>query len=258
MDAIIFSSYIPQSDRLYIGKEYLDIFKDFYSDCDIYIGINPDTIPEWFDMIDEYKKYLNISYDFVKPELYTRSDASGFQNGLLQLKNSGKKYDIIWFGHTKGGHYNDNIRKDQRNWMYQNFWANREGITKELQSNSRFGAYAHTMTKTGKRGVSDPLDQFYNFKYSCIDVFYVYTFYCIKGHIVDEFIQNCNITFFEKHLRDYGFDRFFFERDFPHIVSKQGYEFAYGVLSNIWKNNTINKEIYGQLLKEWKQRNGIK
>jgi hypothetical protein len=37
MDAVVFASFVPTIDSLPVAKEYLDIIKKNFSDCDIYI-----------------------------------------------------------------------------------------------------------------------------------------------------------------------------------------------------------------------------
>lgn len=253
MDAIVFASYIPSIEKLYIGKEFLNIFEIYFKDVDIYIGINPPSIPEWEDLIKSYQKKINIKYDFVQPELNVGSDASGYQNALLQLKKSGKQYDTIWFGHTKGGNYNDAGRAEQREYMLNNFWSKRNEIKQKLFSKNIYGSYGPVATISLTPNKPDVLDNYAAFKYPCNDVCFLYTFFCIKGHIIDWFLKNCYNNFFETNLRD----KYFFEDFFPHIATKQGYLPLHGIPMSFPKGNVVSDERISNSLLKWALNNNI-
>lgn len=254
MDAVVFSSYLPGEDRLYIGKQFLDVFKAYFSDCDIYVGINPDTTPLWPKLLEEYKKDLNISYAHVPPELYTRSDPSGYQAALKLLRNTNKEYDLVWFGHTKGGHYNDQYRAETRQFMIDIFWSKRKEISKKLEDSPECGSYGPVMTVTLTPGKADVMDHYYKkFKYKSTDLSYLYTFYTIKGNIIYEFVHNCEDCFFEDNLHDH----YFFEDYFPQVSPKMGYEQLYGSLQNFPKNNIVTRERILKIQAGWKRAHGL-
>ena len=101
MDAILFATFVPTVESLSVAKKYLEIIKNNFSDCDIYIGINYGTIPEWKILLDEYSSYITLKYAFVSKELNIDSDASAYQLALSLLHDSKKSYRLIWFIHTK-------------------------------------------------------------------------------------------------------------------------------------------------------------
>lgn len=49
--SVIFASYTPTTNELSVGIEMLDKICQYFSDCDIFIGVNP-SCPEWIDVID--------------------------------------------------------------------------------------------------------------------------------------------------------------------------------------------------------------
>ena len=58
--AVIFASYIPTKDKLYIGEEFLDLFDKLYSDYDLYVGVNP-SCEEWIKLLEK----KSINYDQI-------------------------------------------------------------------------------------------------------------------------------------------------------------------------------------------------
>lgn len=267
MDALLFSVYLPdqsilpdheKSDRIYIGAEFLKCFEENFKDADVYVGINPGTDKEFITLLESYKdKFNNLEYVMVPREQYSRSDASGYQAALKLLKNSGKKYDFVWFGHTKGGHYNDIYRAECRKFMIDNFFGKRLQIQNLLSDHEESGVFGNVITVTmpNKNNVYEAnefLNDYYDFKYECTELAYLYTFYTIKGFIVDEFINNCNDLFWENTLGKY-----FFEECFPHIATRMGYEQLYEFTQNFPRNNIVDDTRVEKIKATWRRKYGL-
>lgn len=255
--AILFASYLPHEDRLYIGKQFFNVFVNNFKDADIYVGINPGTVDGWASILDEYKKELNIEYGYVERDLYSKSDAGAFQKALLMLKDSGKKYDNIWFVHTKGGHYNDSHRAEQRDFMIENFLNKREILEEQMHSKSNYGVYGPVITVNmtpwpQNKCPDNFLDVYYDFPYRSTDLCYLYTFYLMKGNIVHDFINNCSNNFWEDKKNIY-----FFEDAFPHVATKMGYEQLYGITQNFPKGNIVTDDRIKNIKNKWMKDNGI-
>lgn len=251
--ALLFASYLPHQDRLYIGDQFFKAFKDKFSDADFYIGINPGTVPEWEQHINEYQKDLNITYGHVERDLYSKSDAGAYQLALKLMKESGIHYENIWFAHTKGGHYNDIGRAEQRYFMIENFFNRREHFESLLHSDEKNGVYGPVITVTmtpypGNKCADNFLDVYYDFPYHSSDLCYLYTFYLMKGHIVHEFIENCSDNFWEDKKNIY-----FFEDPFPHIATKMGYRQLYGITQNFPKGNIVTDDRVRRIQEQWKK-----
>lgn len=261
-DAILFSAYLPKqeilpdhekSERLHIGKEFMGCFKQHFSDADIYIGINPNTDEGFENMLKSYTNdFNNLEYTHVPAELYTRSDASGYQSALKLLKESNKEYDLIWFGHTKGGHYNDGYRAECRRYMLEHFFGARKEITNLLNKHEEAGVFGNVITvDLSPENPNHVLDHYYKkFKYSCTELCYLYTFYVIKGFIVKEFVDNCEDDFWIDNLRD----RFWFEQNFPHIATKMGYEQLYESTQNFPKDNIVDETRVEKIKAAWRRK----
>ena len=99
---IIFACTIISESRLIVLHRFLETFKLHFSDCDIFIGINPNSLQHVEEIIDSYD--LNVlSMQRCSEELYSFSDASAYQIALKQLYQSKNEYENYWFVHTKSG-----------------------------------------------------------------------------------------------------------------------------------------------------------
>ena len=67
MDAIVFASYIPTKDKLYIVKEFFNVFEEQYKDTDIYVGINGTPCLEYLQYLEQMQNKLNIQYEITIP-----------------------------------------------------------------------------------------------------------------------------------------------------------------------------------------------
>jgi hypothetical protein len=223
--SIIFASFIPSKNELYIGKQFLDKFKELYKNYDIFIGVN-DSCKEWLDTIIEYSKTMNIYYDITPKDLLIDSDASAFQTALKLLKNSGKKYDIYWFGHTKGVTSNAH---DFRQEVFNIFWDKKDYIESEMFKNNA-SIYSPYIGTTAENYLNTTLPLIVYGKPNYNNLSSYYTFWVNNGEVINNFIEICNpkfftkkITSFDRLIKDkYGtnLDRYFFERDFPMIYQK--------------------------------------
>ncbi len=221
MDAIIFASCIPTEDKLYIAKEFFEVFEQQYRDTDIYVGINGVPCAEYLQYLEEIKKKLNVQYKITTKNLEVKSDASAFQTALKLLKDSKKYYKYIWFGHSKG------VFNPSHVWRIENInelFKKRKEIT-ELLNTTNAGSYALLLTKVPNKGLSkDVLEQFYKFKKAYFNSYlYLHTMYVLRGRYVHNFLNACNSSFFTSNLvEELGADIYMFERDFPQIVWRQG------------------------------------
>lgn len=225
--AIIFATYVPSPDKLYIGVEMLDKIYEDFKDCDIFIGINP-SCPEWIETLEKYKEKLNIYYSETEPDKVISSDASAYQTALKLYKDIGKKYDLVWFMHMKGVTSNSTLRPS----VYKVFHDKRIEIEEMFIKDGNLGLFMPWMiTQLPKN--SDYVEN--NLKHilvgekfkKCSNLTGHYTFYCIRGLIISQFVDDVVPDFFDKNLLTLGveqkFDIYFFERDFPMIIEKYGY-----------------------------------
>jgi hypothetical protein len=98
---VVFAISIFNRDKLYVLREFLDTFTENFSDCDLYVGINYNSIPEVEQVLQDYSLNMKV-VRLLSSELYCGSDASAYQIALKLLKAGIEQYDMYWFAHTKG------------------------------------------------------------------------------------------------------------------------------------------------------------
>jgi hypothetical protein len=245
---IVFACTVLSETRLFVLKQFLDSFKKYFDDADIYIGINFGSIPEVEETIKAYNLKV-VSIDRCLETQYAGSDASAYQIALHSLKKTNKEYKNYWFIHTKGAvnSHSDYLRE----WYINNFIADRYNVESLIEAYPSIGSY-------GKLGLEfDP-----NRKYSETDseiplfeniiteelpythsnFFYIHTLYVMSNKTMKKFFSLVTNKWFESKL-----DRYYFEGVFPFISSRAGY-FPYienrtsctGVDLNIGLTNWIN------------------
>ena len=220
MDAIVFASFVPHTQGMLIIEEMFNIYRQYFADCDIYVGINGNPCPEYLTYLDNLKSELNIIYAITPKDLEIPSDVSAYQTALKLLRDSKKEYNYIWFGHTKG------MTNNTSHWRKQfvtDFFPKRPEITNNLEA-SQAGSYSLYLTKyKGKTSFDDRLSDYFNFSKPYFYTYlYLFTFYVLKGKYLHQFLNNCTESFYTTKLTNNGSDIYFFERDFPHIVWRLG------------------------------------
>jgi hypothetical protein len=221
---IIFSCSIVSEQRLIVLHKFLTSFKENFNECDIFVGINPISIPDIETIIQSYG--LNIVSMSRCPEsLYSESDASAYQVALKNLVESGKEYENYWFVHTKSG-INEHSNY-LREWYIDNFLTKRNSIESFIENNPGIGSY-------GMLGLEFDENKHYNetdceidlfnsiltddLPYSHSNFFYIHTLYVINKKPMHKFLNLISNTWFTTKL-----DRYYFEGVFPFIVSRSGY-----------------------------------
>lgn len=239
--AVIFASYIPTPDKIYIGTEFLDYFKEFYSDYDLYVGVNP-SCTEWIQILNE----RGIKYKVTESDKVVNSDVSSYQSALKLLKDSNEKYDLYTFAHTKGvTSHAHTFRKE----VFDNFLGKKNEIENLFINNENIGLYSPWVTTCSTRNsIQSSLDVFLGTS-ECknTDTMTQYTFYTIRGVVVNNFIKDVNDIFWDRKITEVKYpyyrytiignnilwdysseigssqfnnDIYFFERDFPMITER--------------------------------------
>jgi len=255
-DAIVFSSFIPDSRALEIGRSFLRVFEKYFSNCDIYIGINHGSLDEWEDEI--IKSSLNIYYKKVQKNLTIDSDASGFQAALELLKTKNLKYRMVWFGHTKGATENTSDRDQLRKYFIEDFFARRKNITSYFIRHKKLGAFGLDISilPTSEHGRLDKdLEKIVHLPFKASNIYYLHTFYVLRGAILNKFLKKCKSGFFHKNIvTELGFDRWFFERNFAIITEKQGYYMQYARRHNHLSDVPVTRAYVVRLIKKWEKQ----
>jgi hypothetical protein len=259
---IIFAASIFSKDREFVLRQFLETFKSKFLDSDLYVGINPGSLDNIEDIINEYE--LNTQIAKVNESLYSRSDASAYQAALKLLRDSGKEYDNYWFVHTKSGvnSHSDYLRE----WYINNFLNKRNSIedfisTEDVGSYGMLGLEYNLNVAYTDTDVEISLwknDIIKELPYAHMDIFYIHSLYVITKKPINVFFDLISDTWFNTKL-----DRYYFEGVFPFIVSRSGY-FPYienGISMNgtdlisyqsQWLSNNNLESKYNYLLNKFK------
>lgn len=241
--AVIFASYIPTKDKLYIGEEFLDLFDKLYSDYDLYVGVNP-SCEEWIKLLEK----KSINYKITEEKFVINSDVSAYQSALRLLKESANEYDLYTFAHTKGVTSNAHTFRKQ---VFDQFLTKNLEIEKIFKDDDTVGLFSLWVTKCSTKGsIRESLNVFLGETNECqnTDTMTQYTFFTMKGIVLNKFIKKVNNLFWDKKITDVTYpyhsyklinnmhiwdfnspigtiqmnnDIYFFERDFPMIVERE-------------------------------------
>lgn len=249
---IIFSCTIISEQRLIVLHRFLQTFQQHFSDSDLYIGINPNSLTTIESIINSYN--LNVKYMQRCPaELYSDSDASAYQIALKGLSNYDTEYENYWFIHTKSG-VNEHSNY-LREWYIDNFLANRNSIETFINETPGIGSYGMLgleFDDNRNYGETDcDIDLFKNTITSDLpcthaNFFYIHTLYVINKKPMKIFLKLISDTWFDTKL-----DRYYFEGVFPFIVSRTGY-FPY--IENQYGCSSIDLQPY---IERWVTENNL-
>jgi len=249
---VIFACTILSDDRLFVLQNFLDEFKKDFSDCDIYVGINPNSTQAVEDLINNSN--LNIKgLARVSESLYTLSDASAYQLALKLVKQSNTDYDTYWFIHTKSGvnSHSDYLRE----WYINSFLSDRSNVETFLHKHTGIGSYGMLGIAYNKHNNYQEQDTeiplFQNtltdaLPYTHANFFYIHTLYAVKRIVVKKFLELITDVWFNSKL-----DRYYFEGVFPFVVSRLGY---YPYLSN---GIDMNGQSISELNSSWLNENNL-
>lgn len=249
---IIFACTIISEHRLIVLHKFLNSFKEQFSNCDIFVGINSVSLSSIEDIINDSE--LNIVYmNRCKEDMYSHSDASAYQEALRGLYNSKKKYDKYWFIHTKSGvnEYSSYLR----DWYLNNFLGNRNYIEHFINTNLGIGSYGMLGLEFDENRnyheTDCEIDIFKNtltkkLPYTHANFFYIHSIYVIDNKPMKLFLKLISEDWFNTKL-----DRYYFEGVFPFIVSRSGY-FPY--LENRYSCSFIDLQPY---IEKWIEDNNL-
>lgn len=259
---IIYSSYFPNKESIFRGLDFLKKMESDFYNYVIFVGIQQNTIDEWVELLNEYQnKGLKIFFGFCEEKLVVNSDVSGFQKALHLFKENKiklkiKKNSSVWFGHSKGVTTN---RMEYHEWVLKNFWDRKIEIETKLYSETNYGTYGYHISFIPNYEKSNIVELWKDyssliFKKPVLNYMFVNTFYVIKSEILDTLLNNINQTFFSEKIKGINGigDRYFFERDFIHIVDLLGYEPIFEEFSPNTSWTSVNTDEYNKNLLNWK------
>jgi hypothetical protein len=256
---VFYSSYIPSETDVFRGEKFLQTMRSHFSDYLICIGIQVNSCHKWIEKILEYDD-LEIIHRVSDEKLYVNSDVVGYQMAIKLFYENKKNYKFqknsyAWFGHTKGV---TTKSMEYHNWVFPNFWENRDTIEKRLLDKKEagcFGSHLSYLPDYNTKKIKSIWDEYYNgvLDYEPIKYMYVNTFFVIKFEIFYKMVSQINEKFFSQKINGVNGegDRYFFERDFIHFVDMMGYQPIYdGFGANVsWRR--VNENDYYSHLSKW-------
>lgn len=254
---VIFASHIPSDDEIHVGESILkDVKKYLGNNTDIFAGVNPsNSLDNWLSVLKNYTENIEIT----PPELIIGSDASAYQSALRLYRKNITDYDLVWFLHTQGTKSkNHEARKRHLDTLLYS------DIT-DIFKDQSVGAYGHSLVPLPNYKKPHEwdfmLDRFgVPRKNKPIRCFFSGTMYIIRGEILNYFLKNCNDDFFNNLLyNSFGDvnigDKWFFERDFIHIVdSYHDYILKPRHITDFHNKPPMDYNNYLTLIEEWKKQ----
>jgi len=253
---IVFAVSVFDESRMHVLHEFLSMFKQTFSDCNLYIGINYGSVTNIEQVIESYElnTYIRRITDI---NMYTGSDASAYQAALSLLKQNNQSYDIYWFAHTKGAVNNRNVERT----MYLNKLFNKRTqiesifLTHEylgsyaLRGVSRSAGHLNWITYNADHDInicSNILND--KLPYSHVNWSYIETMYVINKKSIETFLNMTSDTFYNTKI----LEPCYFEVVFPWIVTRCGY-FPYVKESSCFFGERNLKD----MTSEWIQYNNL-
>jgi hypothetical protein len=232
-DAVIFAWWLPENEAAeQIGQYYLGLLRYHHPDSKFFIGINHGTAAYWPERIAA--SGLDTTIAFTPPRITVTSDAAGYLAALAEYERCAEEFDLLWFGHTKGGStaeydYYLGLRFVEE----RTFWARRTAVERAFVD-PKIGLFAARYNlcppypfAKGHPGWEielDALQRVYREQYAPIGLNAYETFFALRSSIVRRFCDVVGQEFFQLDPREWSGDRWFFEMAFPSIASMQGYE----------------------------------
>jgi len=253
---VVFAVSIFDESRMFVLHEFLSMFKQTFSECNLYIGINYGALSNLEHIIESYKLNTKI-LRVTDINMYTGSDASAYQAALSLVKHNSQTYDTYWFAHTKGAVNERNFERS----MYLNELYNKRNHIESLFLNYEYlGSYA-------LRGVSrsasrldwatfnadheiEICNNVLNVKmpYTHVNWSYIETMYVINKKSIETFLTITTDVFYNTPISE----PCYFEIVLPWIVSRCGY-FSYVKESSCFFGEQNLKD----LTSEWIQYNNL-
>jgi hypothetical protein len=224
-NCILFAAGVSNPGKLYIINELFGALKKNLPDADYFAGINANSSAGTGEAI--LAQITPLAMQTVPEDLKLSSDASSFQLALKLLRESGRRYDLYWFVHTKGGY---NPREERLRFYINNYIGNAAEIQRLFSIFPSLGIYGlHGMFqgsvfKFWKTYNKDHIVDIHRntshnmLRYKHVKWTYIETFYTIRGAAINHFLEIAEDSFFNTKIGD----KCYFETIIPWIPTRMG------------------------------------
>ena len=254
-DAVVFSSWVPE-EGLELGTYFLDLLARHHADSRIFVGVNHGSTPEWGDRLRA--SGLDLAVCPAAPTLTLPFDPTGFVAALDAYRREAEPFDLVWFGHNKGGvHLRDRGYPAARWVIERDFWDRRPAV-EAMFDRPEIGLWAphylafqpeHLAQTTALEKIRPGLCQ-------PLCVMAVSTHFVLRDTTLRAFCAEADPRFWVEGAAPFGGDRFFFEMAFPNLPITDGYE----PFVEDGRGGTIGPPAAGErfsALNDWRQNHAI-
>jgi hypothetical protein len=222
-DAVIFSSWVPEAG-LALGDYFIETLRRYHADSKIFVGINHGSSPQWGERLQA--SGLDLTIQPAVATLTMPSDPTGFAAALDAYRRHDEPFELVWFGHNKGGNHLDKVWYATGRWMIERmFWSRRPEIERYFEDPT-IGVYAPHYLMMLQRHLrqTDALLRMYQATCAPLGAMAVSTHFVMRNESVRDFCARVDNRFFRYGPKPFGADRFFFEMAIPNVPIMQGYE----------------------------------
>jgi hypothetical protein len=222
-DAVIFSSWVREAG-LELGDHFLETLRRYHADSKIFVGINHGSSPQWTERLAA--SGLDVTIAPATATLTTPSDPTGFIAALDAYRRHEERFELVWFGHNKGGDHLDDPRYATGRWTIERmFWSRRAEI-EPCFADPTIGLYAphYLMLTQSHLRQTDALLRMYQAACLPLGVMALSTHFVLRDESVRDFCARVDPRFFRYGPEPFGGDRFFFEMAMTNVPLMQGYE----------------------------------
>ncbi len=222
-DAVIFSSWAPP-EGLALGDYFIETLARWHGDSKIFVGVNHGSSPKWAARLR--RSGLDVTIAAAGPDLTLPYDPSGFVAALDAYRRDSELFDLVWFGHNKGGDHLANPAYAAARWMIERMFWSRRGTIERYFADPVIGLYAphYLMMLQQHLTQTDALARAYPAPCAPLYAMAVSTHFVMRDESVREFCARVDPRFFRLGAEPFGGDRYFFEMAMPNVPIMQGYE----------------------------------
>jgi hypothetical protein len=223
-DAVVFAWFVPER-MPELGEYYLGLLRYYHPDSKLFIGMNHGSDPAWEGNFRE--SGLDAEVRWARPEVGDFWDATGFQTALEGFHLNNERFDLVWFGHTKGGSQAEfSTYVLWRFAVQRNYWTRRAAV-ESMFEDPKIGVFAPHWCPLPPPSWGPEFSAFlhiYRDRCAPLGLHARGTFYVMRDQIVRDFCDAVGCEFFRTPLGAFGASRYLFEIGIPSVASMQGYE----------------------------------
>jgi hypothetical protein len=254
-DAVIFSSWVPE-EGLALGDYFIETLCRWHGDSKIFVGVNHGSSPQWSERV--LASGLDVTIQQAAPTLTMPFDPTGLVAALDAYRRHDETFELVWFGHNKGGDHLDEAWYATGRWMIERmFWSRRAEIECYFE-NPVIGLYAphYLMLLQQHLPQIDALERMYQAICKPLGAMAISAHFVMRNESVREFCAGVDKRFFRYGPEPFGGDRFFCEMAIPNLPMMQGFEPyiepGLGGTSGQPKLNGIES-----ILNDWRHNNAV-